>query len=48
MRRRIQKELKEITSDPPQFCSAGPKGDNLYDWVATIVGPSGSVYESGT
>lgn len=27
--------------------SAGPKGDNLYEWVSTILGPPGSVYEGG-
>ncbi|XP_076458448.1 ubiquitin-conjugating enzyme E2-24 kDa-like isoform X2 [Babylonia areolata] len=27
--------------------SAGPKGDNLYEWASTILGPSGSVYEGG-
>jgi ubiquitin-protein ligase len=29
------------------FCSAGPKGDNMYEWVSTILGPPGSVYEGG-
>ncbi|XP_071941938.1 ubiquitin-conjugating enzyme E2 E1-like [Antedon mediterranea] len=45
--RRIQKELAEITLDPPPNCSAGPKGDNIYEWVSTILGPPGSVYDSG-
>ncbi|KAK0040257.1 ubiquitin-conjugating enzyme E2 E1, partial [Biomphalaria pfeifferi] len=43
----IQKELAEITLDPPPNCSAGPKGDNLYEWASTILGPTGSVYEGG-
>ncbi|CAG2166127.1 unnamed protein product [Oppiella nova] len=35
--KRIQKELAEITLDPPPNCSAGPKGDNLYEWVSTCL-----------
>ncbi|KAI2804797.1 hypothetical protein RDWZM_008090 [Blomia tropicalis] len=45
--KRIQKELAEITLDPPPNCSAGPKGDSIYEWVSTILGPPGSVYEGG-
>ncbi|VDN10084.1 unnamed protein product, partial [Dibothriocephalus latus] len=44
---RIQKELADITADPPPNCSAFPRGENLYEWVSTILGPPGSVYESG-
>lgn len=40
--KRMQKELAEITLDPPPNCSAGPKGDNLYEWVSTILGPPGN------
>ena len=40
--KRIQKELAEISLEPPTNCSAGPKGDNLYEWVSSIMGPSGA------
>eukprot|EP01120_Amphizonella_sp_Union-15-10_P010147 TRINITY_DN401_c0_g1_i5.p1 TRINITY_DN401_c0_g1~~TRINITY_DN401_c0_g1_i5.p1 ORF type:complete len:217 (+),score=43.98 TRINITY_DN401_c0_g1_i5:161-811(+) len=48
MSKRIQKELNEINLDPPCGCKAGPKGEDLYEWVSTIVGPEGTPYAGGT
>uniref|UniRef100_A0A8C4YHD6 UBC core domain-containing protein n=1 Tax=Gopherus evgoodei TaxID=1825980 RepID=A0A8C4YHD6_9SAUR len=36
--KRVQKELADITLDPSPNCSAGPKGDNIYEWRSTILG----------
>ncbi|CAM8986171.1 unnamed protein product [Rhodiola kirilowii] len=43
----IQTEIAELNTDSLVGSSTSPKGDNLYHWIATIIGPPETPYEDG-
>jgi ubiquitin-conjugating enzyme E2 D len=44
---RINKELRIIQDEANENISAGPNGDNLFEWDAMIIGPTKTPYEGG-
>ena len=46
--KRLQKELKDISTDPPVGCTAALASDkDNYHWEGTITGPEDSPYSGG-
>jgi ubiquitin-conjugating enzyme E2 A len=45
---RLLSDLKAISQEPPDGCSASPQSeDNLYVWSATVFGPDETPWEGG-
>ncbi|XP_036127042.1 ubiquitin-conjugating enzyme E2 2-like [Molossus molossus] len=45
--RRLLKEFRDLSRQPPELCSAGPLEDDILTWQGVVIGPQGSPYEGG-
>jgi len=45
--KRITNELNDLNKNPISNCSAGPCGDDITHWKATLFGPEGTPYHNG-
>tara|TARA_Y100000590_G_scaffold446604_1_gene580553 strand:- start:463 stop:909 length:447 start_codon:yes stop_codon:yes gene_type:complete len=45
--RRLKREYKNLMKDPPSNCSGGPVKNDMFNWIATIMGPTGTPYSGG-
>jgi ubiquitin-conjugating enzyme E2 D/E len=45
--RRLKKEFEEIKKNDNYYISAGPVGENIYEWEGFILGPKDTPYEGG-
>jgi ubiquitin-conjugating enzyme E2 A len=45
---RLQSDLRQICTDPPDGCSASPSSDSdMFVWAASIFGPADTPWEGG-
>ena len=47
-RRRLLKDYRKMTNDPPSGINGAPLHDNLLSWQAIIFGPDDTPWEGGT
>jgi ubiquitin-conjugating enzyme E2 D/E len=45
--KRLQKELQGLQENPIGYVSAAPNDEDMFNWIATIIGPPETPYEGG-
>ncbi|KAI9484062.1 MAG: ubiquitin-conjugating enzyme E2 D4 [Benjaminiella poitrasii] len=45
--RRIQRELLDLTKNPPNDVDAGPIDEDIFHWQGVLIGPTDTPYQGG-
>ena len=44
-RKRLMRDFRSMQTDPPDGCNARPNAQNIMEWDAVLLGPSGTIWD---